>query len=357
MGKRDQKLIRFPGDEVYRFVKEAFLRVGVMEEVAELTARGLWSTSLRGTDSHGIRLLPHYVAGVEGGRINSNPKFHFQKTSASTGWLDADHSFGHTAGIVAMRHAIKLAREAGTGHVSVKNSSHCGAMAYYALEACKENMIGFAYTHATRKVRTPNSTRPFFGTNPLCFAAPMLSETPFCFDAAPTRITANAVRQHQEDGTLLPPNSAANKDGNETREPKLAEQLLPIGDYKGFGLAIMADILCGLLSGMPVGQAISGMYGTPMSERRFLGQFYGALRIDVFEDPEIFKRRLQELVERVRREPRTHPSVPVQVPGDPEKANEADRRKNGIPIKPMNLLRFKELADRLGIRPLGRQCK
>ena len=70
MGKRDQKLIRFPGDEVYRFVKEAFLRVGVMEEVAELTARGLWSTSLRGTDSHGIRLLPHYVAGVEGGRIS-----------------------------------------------------------------------------------------------------------------------------------------------------------------------------------------------------------------------------------------------------------------------------------------------
>lgn len=346
-------MVRFQADEVYRFAKDAFLQVGVVVQVAELTARGLWSTSLRGVDTHGISLLPHYVAGVEGGRINPNPKFHFQRTSASTGWLDADHTFGHAAGIVAMRYAIDLAKEAGSGYVAVKNSSHCGALAYYALEACKEDMIGFAYTHASSKVRTPNSNRPFFGTNPLCFAAPMLSEGPFCFDSAPTPITSNKVKQQREDGAPLPPNSAANKDGNETRDPNLAEQLLPIGDYKGFGLAIMVDVLCGLLSGMPVGQGISSMYGDPLSKKRYLGQFYGALRIDVFENPERFKQRLQELAEQVRREPRVNPSIPVQAPGDPEKTKEADRGKNGIPVKPLDLQRFNELADRLGIKPLG----
>lgn len=353
MNKSNQKLVRFQADEVYRFVKDVFLNIGVVIQVAELTAKGLWSTSLRGVDSHGIRLLPHYVAGVEGGRINPNPKFHFQRTSASTGWLDADHTFGHAAGIVAMRYAIVIAKEAGAGYVSVKNSSHCGSLAYYALEACKEDMIGFAYTHASSKIRTPNSNRPFFGTNPLCFAAPMLSEGPFCYDTAPTPITFNKVKQHREDGTPLPLNSAADKNGDETLDPNLAEQLLPIGDYKGFGLAIMVDILCGLMSGMPVGQNISNMYKDPLSQKRYLGQFYGALRIDVFEKPERFKQRLQKLAEQVRQEPCVDQSIPVQIPGDPEKANETDRCKNGISIKPLDLDRFNQLANRLGIRPLG----
>ena len=151
---------------------------------------------------------------------------------------------------------------------------------------------------------------------------------------------------HAEADSPLPPGCAADSTGKETRDPHRAEQLLPIGDYKGFGLAMVVDIMCGLLTGMPTGNAVSAMFGTSMAERRFLGQFYGAIRIDAFSDPEHFKNRLQDLADRVRREPAVDPARPVVVPGDPEKAHEADRLTNGIPVPAADLERLNELAER-----------
>lgn len=343
---------RFPANAVYDFVERTLVSAGVEESSAKLTARGLWSASLRGLDSHGLRLLPHYVKALQGGRVNSNPSFNFERTSPSTGRLDADHGFGHAAGIRAMRHAIDLAREAGSGHVVVFNSSHCGTMAYFAFEACKEDMIGTAYTHATPKMRTPNATTKFFGTNPICLAAPMASEGPFCYDGSTTQLSANKIRVYGERGLALPPLCGADEEGKETRVPAEVVQLLPIGDYKGLGLAMIVDILSGLLSGMPVGDDISDMFNDPLSRKRLLGQFYGALRIDVFEDPGRFKTRLQDLAERVRSQPRRDPNTPVQVPGDPEKACQADREANGIPIGMKELAQLGDVAKELGIEPV-----
>ena len=264
--------------------------------------------------------------------LNPRPAFRFEQTSLSTGRLDADHGFGHAAGIRAMREAMALARDAGSGHVVVRNSSHCGVMAYFAFEACREDMIGTALTHGTPQMRTPNATTKFFGTNPICLAAPMASEGPFCYDGATTQLSANKIRVYSEQGIELPPGCAADERGEETRVPAKVAQLLPMGDYKGFGLAMVVDILCGLLSGMPVGEEVSDMFRDPLSAKRLLGQCYGALRIDVFEELERFKTRLQEMAERIRRQPRRDPETPVLVPGDPEKAYQADREANGIPV-------------------------
>ena len=348
-----QEAHRFPADTVYDFVERIFLRVGVEESSARLTARGLWLASLRGVDSHGLRLMPHYLKAVQGGRINPHPDFSFEQTSPSTGRLDADHGFGHAAGIRAMHHAIDLAREAGSGQVSVRNSSHCGAMAYFAFEACKEDMIGTAYTHGTPKMRTPNATSTFLGTNPICLAAPMALEGPFCYDGSTTLLSANKIRVYGERGLELPPLCGADEQGNETRVPDEVVQLLPMGDYKGFGIAMIVDILCGLLSGMPAGESISDMFNDPFSQKRLLGQFYGAIRIDVFEEPDRFRARLQDLAERIRRQPQRDPKTPVQVPGDPEKAFQADREANGIPITQKDLLQFESVAEELGVKPLG----
>jgi LDH2 family malate/lactate/ureidoglycolate dehydrogenase len=225
-------------------------------------------------------------------------------------------------------------------------------MAYFALEACREDMIGTAYTHATPKMRTPNATTKFLGTNPVCLAAPMASEGPFCYDGSTTQLSANKIRVYGDRGLELPPLCGADEDGNETRVPAEVVQLLPIGDYKGFGISMMVDILCGLLSGMPAGDSISDMFNDPLSQRRLLGQFYGALRIDVFEDPDRFKARLQELAERIRRQPRRDPEIPVQVAGDPEKTFQADREANGIPIGAKDLAALQRLAEELGVEPL-----
>ncbi len=344
---------RYEANLVLNFVERALLASGAEEDGAKLTAKGLWQASLRGVDSHGLRLLPHYLQALKGGRINPAPNFRFEQTSASTGRLDADHGFGHAAGIVAMRHAMSLARESGSGHVAVRNSSHCGCMAYFAFEACAEDMIGTAYTHGSPKMRSANATRVFFGTNPVCMAAPMAAEGPFCYDGATSLMSANKIRLYGEWGLELPPGCGADEGGVETKVPEEVVQMLPIGDYKGFGIAMIVDILSALLTGMPAGDEVSDMFRDPMSQKRYLGQFYGALRIDAFEDPERFKARLQDMADRIRNEPRQDPDVPVQVPGDPEKAHQADREVNGIPINAAVMDQFDSIARGLGIEPLG----
>ncbi|MDQ7036140.1 MAG: Ldh family oxidoreductase [Anaerolineae bacterium] len=346
-------LVYVAQNEIYRFVYQALIAAGVREEVAELTAKGLWSTSLRGVDSHGVRLLVHYVHELRGGVVNPNPNFVWQQTAASTGTLDADHSFGHASGMIAMRHAIELAQEAGTGFVSVRNSTHCGAMAYFGLEAAAHDMIGLAFTHATPKVQSPGATQPFFGTNPICVAAPMQNEAPFSFDSAISQFSFNKVHQYREDGLPLPENIASDENGQMTTDAHAAFQLLPIGIYKGFGMAMMVDMFSGLLSGMPTGDDVSSMFDGNFSHRRFIGHFFGAFKISAFIDVDDFKQQLQMNADKIRKQARLDENIPVMVPGDPQKITEAQRRKDGIPVKPFDIERFQTLASELGIEPLN----
>lgn len=294
---------------------------------------GLVWTSLRGVDSHGVRLLPHYVEGAIGGRLNPSPSMVFNRVAAATGTLDADDTFGHAAGVEAMKHAIELARETGIGAVSVRNSSHCGALSYFGHAAAEQKMIGVVFTHATARVMSPGSNRAFFGNNPLCFVAPMRDEGPFSFDAATTGTTFNAVKAAAATGDPLPPGLVADGEGNGTTDPNKAEQLLPIGDYKGFGLSMVVDILCALLSGMPSGNRVSQMFGEAMNKRRQLGHFFCAFRPNAFNQTNDFQADLQELANRVRAEPANDTTAQgVMVPGDPEKRAWEQRSHSGIPV-------------------------
>jgi ureidoglycolate dehydrogenase (NAD+) len=332
MQTTDMGIVLVQAGELREIGRRALAGVGVREDVADAVVEGLVWTSLRGIDSHGIRLLPHYIAGVKSGRLNPSPDMTFARTAPAVGMVDADHTFGHAAGRKAMEHAIELARDSGVGAVGVKNSSHCGAMSWFAHEAARQNMIGLAFTHATPRVKSPGSTRSFFGNNPICLVAPMQGEEPFCFDMATTSITFNAVKAAAAAGQTLPPDLIADKDGRMTTDPNLAEQLMPIGDYKGFGLSMMVDILCALLTGMPGGNQVSKMFGGDMSQKRELGHFFCAMNIAAFTGPTAFAVRLRQMADAVRAEPALDPDRPVMVPGDPEKRAWAERMVSGVPV-------------------------
>jgi len=314
------------------FANEALLRAGVRDDVAGYVSEGLVQTSLRGVDSHGIRLLPHYIEAVKGGRINPNPDYRFKKTSASTGMLDADHTFGHAAGMEAVKKAVELAEDAGTGHIAVYNSTHFGAAAYYTLEIAKQDMIGICFTHADSLMRTYGGKRAFLGTNPISFAAPMEVEEPFCLDMATTLFNFNKVKQLREQGLSAPSGVGADSEGMETTDPNEMAMLLPIGGYKGYGLSLMIEILCSTLTGMPYGPRISKMFAAPMSQKRFLGHFITAIRVDCFQDKRVFKRRLSEMISELRSEPPLNKEAPVMAAGDPEKRNYKERIEKGIPL-------------------------
>lgn len=311
---------------------EVLASLNVDKVVAHHVVEGLVQTSLRGVDSHGIRLFPHYAKVVKAGRVNGHPKYQFHKGGNSVGRLDADHTYGHAAGAEAMKYVLDMARQTGCGAVSVFNSSHFGAAAYCGLMAAENDMIGISLTHADALMLTTGGIRAFFGTNPICVTAPVEGEGPFCHDMATTTITWNKVKMHREKNLPLAHGLAADKQGESTTDPHAAESVMPIGGYKGFGLGMVVDILCGLLSGMPFGREITSMYLTPLDQRRYLGQFYLALDVSKFQDVKLFKSRLKKYMDEIRREPAKDAANPVMVPGDPEKKAFIARSQEGIPL-------------------------
>ena len=316
-----------------KILEQYFLKVlhenEVRADVSNHLVKGIIQASLRGIDSHGIRLFPHYLEGFKQGRLNKNPNYKFKKTGPATGVFDANHAPGHAAGMEGMKHAIKLAKSSGIGAVAVSNSSHFGVAAYFAFQAAKEDMIGLSFTHATAHVVPYNGNQPFLGNNPFCLVAPCADEEPFCLDMATTTATFNKVQTYAEKNKKLPPGWAVDKNGKETNNPSKVLSLLPIGGYKGFGLSMAIEILCSLLSGMQYGPNVTAMFDNLMSKKRNLGHFFIAINIANFIDPSIFKIRLQEMLNELRKEPNDGVGR-VLAPGDLEKKTFKKRYVDGL---------------------------
>ena len=251
---------------------------------------------------------------------------------------------------------IQLAKDNGMGSVAVYNSSHFGTAAYFSLMAAEQGMLGFSFTHADSLMLSHNGTRPYFGTNPISFAAPCEDEEPFCLDMATTTVTWNKMLRESSDGRPIPQGWGVDESGADTTDSKAVAALRPIGDYKGFGLAMMVEVLCALLTGMPFGRQVSRMYADPIENKRCLGHFFMVLRVDCFSAPGEFQQRLGDMVTQLRSEPARDSSEPVQAPGDPERRVAQQRRETGIPLLPAEWKDLKALAQKFGLSlPQGTQ--
>jgi ureidoglycolate dehydrogenase (NAD+) len=342
-------MVQIPTADLKRLCTELLACHEVRPDVAHHVVQGLMQASLRGIDSHGVRLLPHYLRALEAGRLNPNPDYRFERTAAATGTLDGDHTFGHAAGAEGMGHAMDLARENGLGAVAVRNSSHFGSAAYYSLMAAEQGMIGLSFTHADALMLTYGGKRPYFGTNPICFAAPCQDEEPFCLDMATTSVTWNKVLHEYNQKGSVPLGWGVDAEGNDAHSPESMVGLHPIGGYKGFGLGMMVDVLCGVLTGMPFGRHISRMYGDPIEDKRYLGHFFLAVDIQRFIPLEQFKANMQQMMKEVRAEPPQDPKVPLQVAGDPEKTAYAERSRKGVILSDGEWEEFTSLARKCGL--------
>lgn len=300
----------------------------------------LIQTSLRGVDSHGINLFPHYCRAIKSKRINKNPNIKVNQTGASSAIVDADHGFGHHAGAISMNYAVELAQKTGIAAVNVKNSTHFGAAAYFGFFATDNDCLGFAFTNADALLKSFGSPEAFFGTNPICFTAPLKDEQPLCLDMATSLVSWNKLMNNKRQNLDVPNNWAFDVKGKSITDPNLATSLNPIGGYKGYGLAMMVDILCGILAGSLTSKDILPMYTSPINEKRYISHFFMALDINKYFEIDKFKQKLQDVVDRLRCLPSLDNEKPVMVPGDPEKEFYEIRIKEGIPIDEM---RYEEL--------------
>ncbi len=339
---------RIAYDHIIAFAEAVLAKAGVEPYSANAVAAGLGETSLRGVDSHGVRLLPHYVRSVESGRKNPRPNFVFERRFPALGTLRADHALGLAAGAKAIDHCMDMAEVYGLGAVAVVDSSHAGAMAASALRAAKRGYIALAFTHADSFVVPYDGIRPYFGTNPICMAAPRVEEDPFCLDMATSTIAWNKVLAARAQAAPLGPGQAADESGAETTDAFAAASLLPSGAYKGYGLGAMVEVFSGILTGMGFGPTIPAMYTAPMDQPRRLGQFYMALRIDSCVDAESFRHSLQQMTDAVRAEP-AKPGEDVMLAGDPEIRCARERRLSGIPLDSEIEAGLGALAEKYGV--------
>ncbi|MDR3362472.1 MAG: Ldh family oxidoreductase [Desulfovibrio sp.] len=332
-------MTKFDHARLKQLIRTSFENRGVCKDSCFHIAEAIVQASLRGVDSHGIGLFPHYYTVSRTGRVNPNPHFTFTRSGASTAVLDADHGYGHHAGAEAMRMAVDMSKESGMGAVSVKHSTHFGAAAYYGFFAAEKDQIGLCFTNTNDTVLAYNGTKPFFGTNPVCVLAPMLNEGPFCLDMATSYISMHKLREHKQSGEALEPGWAYDAAGNPTTDPLTASFVGPVGGYKGYGLGMMVEMFCGMLAGGPVANEIT-LITKELDKKRDLSQFFVSIDIARFIDPVAFKTRLQQVADTIRALPRLTPEVPVLIPGDPEKITREERLKSGIPISDAKYAEF-----------------
>lgn len=346
---------RAHADDIERFITSCLSKAGADQNSAQVVSKSLVETSLRGVDSHGIRLLPHYVKTLEGGRVNGHPKIKFSSLAMSTGTVDADNGFGQVAGLRAIDEAIKIADKTGIAAVTVVNSSHFGAAGSFTLAAAERGFMGVAVCNSDALVVAHDGIDPFHGTNPISFAVPVRGEKPYLLDMASSSIPWNRVLQYGLIERELPEGVAIDGNGDMTTSAAEAQALLPLGGvefgYKGAGLAGICDVLSAAISGMKFSHQLYNFTGPDYSTHRQLGQFYMVMKPDAFIPADVFDQQMKTYLHDLRNQ-KSKPGTRILAPGDREWAVEAIRSARGIPMDPAVWDIFADLARSLNVSSL-----
>ncbi len=318
--------MRIQADDLRRLCRKLLERAGLRAPDAKLVADSLVTANLRGTDSHGVARLPHYLARIRNGSIAPRPRIRVVRSRRAIAVVDGGHGMGQLANQFALAEAIRRARRFGAGWVAIRNSSHCGALAYFGQQIARANMIGLVFSHVDPMVLPFGARRPFHGTNPICITLPGRRTEVFCLDMATSIVPWNVVANAAIEGKSIARGLAVDLAGRETTNPRRVAALYPFGAHRGSGLGLAIDLLCAMLSDSPFGPHIPKMYGD-LKQRRRLGGLVGAIDIAAFTDVRRFKRRVGQFMRELRALPPA-----VLAPNDPEKRRFAERSRKGIPL-------------------------
>jgi ureidoglycolate dehydrogenase (NAD+) len=332
-----------PSERLVSFTAACLEKLGLAAADARLVADTLVAANLRGVDSHGVVRLPHYATRLRNGSVNARPRITVRRTAPSAAVVEGDAGMGQVVATRAMKEAIQLAKESGVGAVVARNSSHCGACAYFVEMAVKQNMIGIALTHTDSIMVPPGMKRIFLGSNPIAFGAPGTKE-PVIIDMSTTHVAWGKILVARQEGKPIPPDWAVDTEGKPTTDANQAVGLAPTGGHKGYALALMIEILCAQLAGVPFARHVTKMYGE-LDKRRNLGHFLMAIDVERFVDEHDFRTQVAALLDDIHAEG-------ALAPGDPERQTAERRAREGIAIPEPTLNELNALARELGVAPL-----
>jgi LDH2 family malate/lactate/ureidoglycolate dehydrogenase len=360
------KRIRVAYEHLRSFVVDVFTACSMTPERSEIAADVLCYADLHGFDTHGVCNLERvYVSRLTDGRINPAAQPEIVSESGAIAVIDGHDGLGLVVAVQAMDLAIAKAQEFGVGVVTVRHSSHFGSTGYYASRALAANMLGIAMTNLGAQVivRPPLGTVNMLGTNPISMAAPASALPPFLLDMSTSVVATGKIRAAQQRGEVIPAGWLVDDQGNPVIDPwafdhgtgylQLLGGGLETGGHKGYGLALLVDILCGILSGAKVGPdpAVLQEGSAWTNDDQNIGHFFLALNVEAFRPLDELRQHMNDMLSTLLRCPTRSANQRVIYPGYLEAQVRRERLFHGIPLDKHVYTSLYDLALRLGLVP------
>jgi|TARA_X000000368_G_scaffold120124_1_gene94101 LDH2 family malate/lactate/ureidoglycolate dehydrogenase len=302
------------GKKLKKILTKIFINHGLSQNHANISSNALINAELVGAHTHGLARLKMYCDRINKKVINPKAKIKIKKISQSISQVDANSSIGFVAADIGIKEAIKNAKKTGIGLVGIKNSGHYGLSGYYAEQAVKKNLIVFCFTNAPPAIAPHGSKKKLFGTNPICFGSPTTSKIPFILDTSVSEINRGKIRVAAKTGKKIPIGVALDKFGKSTTDAKkaLLGVQLPLGGFRGSGLAWMVDILSGVMTGANHGGKVKDPFDD-FSGPQNVGHMFITIRPNLFVGN--FSQRIKENIKRVKRLPKIKGVKEILYPG------------------------------------------
>jgi LDH2 family malate/lactate/ureidoglycolate dehydrogenase len=350
--------VRKSPDELRGFVRSVFVALGTSERDADLVADVLVTADMRGIRSHGVARITYFLVRLERGTINAQPNLAYHRGSDTTGLLEADEAIGIVAADKAMDEALSMARTHGSGFVAVANSSHFGYAGYWAQRAMQQGCIGISLSNSAGRTTPTFGVESLLGTNPMSVTIPGgQGETDFFLDMATSAVAVGKIETALREGRPVPDSWVSKTKA----QPSLDERgvltydtpLLPLGGegdesggHKGYGMNLMVELLCGVLSGTGLKARLDGADGHAPAA---MAHLMGALRIDGFRPLADVQADMAETFGIVRGAAKAPGHDRIYIHGEPEAIIMEENERLGIPVTPAVMEQLVWVNDHLGI--------
>lgn len=326
----DERPVTVDAGPLLRFATELLTAAGSDPGEAALVADNLVDADLQGIGTHGVSRLPNYIQRMRAGGVVTPARIRVVRESAATVLLDGGYGWGQVVARHAMDQAVSRARVTGLGFAGVRNSNHFGTAGFWARLAAREGMIGFACTNAAPTLAPFGARTASLGTNPVAYAFPVAGAETLVLDMATSALARAKILHAARRGEPIPAGAALDADGWPTTDAAAALEgvLLPFGGAKGSGLALVVDILAGVLTGGAFGTHVRNVHKRPGPYG--VGHAFAALDVGALLDPTEFSARMIDRMNQVRRSAPAPGFDRVYAPGEMERETASRARREGI---------------------------
>lgn len=342
---------RIDSEHLNAFVQTLWRHAGSTPREAELVAEHLIQANLAGHDSHGVGMIPTYMSSLAQGHLQLNGQINVVRDAGAVLTIDGGKAFGQVAAYQAMEKGIERAQQLGLAAVALNNSHHIGRIGHWAEQCGRAGLISIHFVN----VMGDPMVAPFggsdrrFGTNPFCVIFPRPGKKPLLLDFATSGIAFGKTRVAYNKGQRVAPGYLIDAEGQPTVEPKVMHEqpygsLLPFGFHKGYALATLCEILGGALSG---GQTTHDETLQTSNDAIFNCMTTLILNPQAFAAPQM-QQEAEAFLAWVKESPQSG-EAPIQVPGEWEEANRAERREKGIPVDANTWQQICEAAHKAGV--------